>query len=375
MRVTISTNKYSILLRWSYLKKRFTLSIGEISEKNLVFAEKIKTSIEKDISRKLFDFNEYLLLATNNKIKKEPKPLPVIPTTSFLFMYQQYVEMTGNMHKKRNKLYVTLQMLNKFGDVPIDNIPERMMQMKYGATTFNERLSCLKKASNYLVRTGKILYNPFLEVKSMKRSSRNLVPERMPFTVQETNLILDALKSGKYNRNCMYYYSFVKFLFLTGVRNAEAIGLTMEKLNFLDKTILINQSFARTDQGTNKAARIMKTTKTDNARYIPLSDELEDLLKEIITNKRPKEFVFTTIKGSPIDDHQFQLRIWNRMLYDLGLSHRNLYAIRHTFGTRAIEQGLNPKEVQYLMGHADVRITLDVYVTLTTRVDRLPKMF
>ena len=179
-------------------------------------------------------------------------------------------------------------MLQSFGEIPVEEIIPKMHSKKYSSNTFNERLSCLKKVSNFLVRTGKISYNLFSEVKGMRRSSRSLVPERMPFTIEETNKILEALKNSMGNRNAAWYFPFVKFLFMTGVRNAEAIGLTVEMINFKEKYILINQAFARTDKGHHVKARVMKPTKTGNARYIPLTPGLEELLLPLVQNKDRK---------------------------------------------------------------------------------------
>lgn len=53
---------------------------------------------------------------------------------------------------------------------------------------------------------------------------------------------------------------------------------------------------------------------------------------------------------------------YQRMLRKAGLPPHSFHALRHTFATRCIENGLDPKSVSELLGHANVRITLERYV-------------
>lgn len=60
------------------------------------------------------------------------------------------------------------------------------------------------------------------------------------------------------------------------MRNAEAVGLKVRKIDLALEHIEISETLARTTKGTYNAARISKGTKTDNTRYIPLNDELQE---------------------------------------------------------------------------------------------------
>ena len=39
----------------------------------------------------------------------------------------------------------------------------------------------------------------------------------------------------------------------------------------------------------------------------------------------------------------------------------SLHSLRHTYATRCIESGMPPKVLQKLMGHSDIKVTLDTY--------------
>ena len=53
---------------------------------------------------------------------------------------------------------------------------------------------------------------------------------------------------------------------------------------------------------------------------------------------------------------------FSRLLRKLGLEHVKFHAIRHTFATRAIENGIDVSTVSGILGHADVTTTTHFYV-------------
>ncbi|WP_102050538.1 tyrosine-type recombinase/integrase [Pygmaiobacter massiliensis] len=52
------------------------------------------------------------------------------------------------------------------------------------------------------------------------------------------------------------------------------------------------------------------------------------------------------------------------MLQDAGLPHFTFHALRHTFATRALEQGMDPKTLSAILGHYSVAFTLDTYAPM-----------
>jgi integrase len=88
----------------------------------------------------------------------------------------------------------------------------------------------------------------------------------------------------------------------------------------------------------------------ENVRYIPMDQYLYDILEPICRDRKPKEFVFVNKNGNPIDDKMFQRRIYKPLLRKLNIENRDLYACRHTFATRAVQLGMKPHEVAYIMG-------------------------
>ena len=261
-------------------------------------------------------------------------------------------------------------MIEKWDIKLANEMPFYLIKQSLSPNTFNNRLNILKRFAKWLVKKQLIHENPLEDAITMKVKVKR--EQRKPFQDQEITMILDALATNKFHRNGSKYYSFIKFMFMTGVRNAEAIGLTVRKIDFKNKVIKIDQTLARTRKGSYSNARIIKSTKTDNCRYLPIDRQLESLLIKACDKKKGYELVFNSVNGKAIDDHQFQKRVFKPMLKKLGIPERDLYAIRHTFGTIAIEQGINPIDAGYLMGHNNPKTVLTCYSHLRFVPKKLP---
>ncbi len=166
-------------------------------------------------------------------------------------------------------------------------------------------------------------------------------PLPKPFSVEEVRAIIHWFENHNYYS---YYADYVKFLFLTGSRTSEAIGLQWKHIDFERNLMFIYESLGR-DRG-NSAKRIRKTTKNRKLREFPLSNSLLELLKSrySASNKSTKSLVFPSPKGKAIDDHNFSQRIWKKCLIELEIEHRPSYNTRHTCGHTGDIKMLTKKE-------------------------------
>lgn len=108
----------------------------------------------------------------------------------------------------------------------------------------------------------------------------------------------------------------------------------------------------------------------ENVRFIPMDDYLVSLLQPILKSREGNAFVFVN-NGNPIHDKMFQRRIFRPLLELLKIDKRDLCACRHTFATRAVQQGMRPHEVAYIMGDS-VEVVLQNYFHNHRRPDHLP---
>nr|DAZ09372.1 MAG TPA: Integrase [Caudoviricetes sp.] len=169
------------------------------------------------------------------------------------------------------------------------------------------------------------------------------------------------------------YYEVVYILFHTGMRISEFCGLTLKDIDLENRTVNIDHQLQRTsDMRYN-----IEETKTDSGtRVLPMSADVEECFKRIIENRNPPKiepmvdgrsgFLFFDKDGSISYslhwEHYFKhaLDKYNG-IYKVQLPTITSHVCRHTYCTNMAKSGMNPKALQYLMGHSDISVTLNVY--------------
>lgn len=348
---TVSVENYRnrVRLRWRYLGKRYSLSLGAYNKPNLMAAKKVALIIELDMVKGDFDASLVRYGAKEVKVIEEfPKSI----VEHFEIWVSNYKQLDCN---KNSDYYHLRNTLKKWGEIEPTEMLSKLNTEKYCPKTYNERLSILKGFSTWMLMKKYWNLNPFEGV-SRRKVKKTEKADRMPFSEDEIKLILEAIKNDTYcpkssRYKHSFYYPFIYFIFKTGVRNAEAVGLRVGSLDFTLNRVVIKEVLARTVNGTHAAARVRKETKNGKIRVLPFTDDLKGLLVPLLVGKLADDLVFTSISGKPIDDRMFQRRIFSVVLKGLNLPHRVLYACRHTFGSRCIEAGINPVMTAFLMGN------------------------
>lgn len=391
--ISISSCRGWIRLRWRYAGERYSLNLPHrYLPENMHYAAIVGAEIKLDIAKGYFDttlekYNPAPFTAPLPKIQAPPQLLTVqkvdnstIPSFDIVKYFNDWGTNVRNIDVDNTSYYLGVRrFLKKHKKTPLDQLPLKLNQEKWSVSTYNERLSLLKNFFLWLIETDIVLKNPLKGVCRKKNKRKRKNPKRMPLEENEIIQLLDAVKNDTHcpsasNFKHSFYYPFLKFIFYTGVRNAEAIGLRVRHVDLENKRVEISETFARTKKGSNHAARIQKGTKTENARWLPLSDDLVELLLKQVVNKKPNDFIFPSPRGLSIDDQMLQKRILKPILKKLGLADRDLYAARHSFGTRAVQQGMALTDVAYLMGHTTVETAMRNYVSVSKPAVILPSI-
>lgn len=179
-------------------------------------------------------------------------------------------------------------------------------------------------------------------------------------------------EDSHYNR----YYDAFFILFKTGLRISEFCGLTIADIDFKEGILNVNHQLQR----TRDMRYVVETTKTTcGTRRIPMTDEVADAFKSIISNrKKPKVepmidgytgFLFLDKNEMPMValhwEKYFQLAVEkHNKIYRVQLPKITPHICRHTFCSNMAKSGMNPKTLQYLMGHSDIGVTLNTYTHL-----------
>jgi integrase len=86
-----------------------------------------------------------------------------------------------------------------------------------------------------------------------------------------------------------------------------------------------------------------------------------EALKKQLERGNGSQWVFSTISGTPANCHNLTNRSWWPLLKKAGLPRMPFHNLRHTAATLLLSQGVRPKLVQELLGHADIATTLNTY--------------
>lgn len=175
-----------------------------------------------------------------------------------------------------------------------------------------------------------------------------------PFTREERDAIIAALESNQFVHSCTAkdklhsnYAAYVKFLFFTGCRPSEVIGLQWKHIK--EDKILLQQSVVHGVGGHVRKSGL----KTQDFRYFPINAQLRTILDSVKPdNVNPEDLVFPSPTGKHIDTHNFASRVWAKVLEGLGIPYRRPYQTRHTFITLCLESGIDAKDVAKWVGNS-----------------------
>lgn len=195
--------------------------------------------------------------------------------------------------------------------------------------------------------------------------------KRIAMTDEQQKIWMNFIREDK--TYCKYYDEFVVLLG-TGMRVSEFCGLTKSDLDFENRRICVDHQLVRERGGKY----YVEKTKTEcGIRFIPMTDDVYQSLKNILANRRKmkKEIIVDGYSGFILIDKdchpKVALHIENEMRWAMKkykklhpeqpFPHITPHVFRHTFCTNMANKGMDIKTLQYLMGYSDVGVTLNVY--------------
>ena len=186
----------------------------------------------------------------------------------------------------------------------------------------------------------------------------------------------EFLRFIKEDKHFCKYYDGIYILFKTGLRISEFVGLTKKDIEFDKSRIKVDHQLQRKRDMEYEII----TPKTEKGeRYVPMNEDVAECFRRIIENrKKPKVepmidgyagFLFLDKNDMPMValhwEKYFQhIREKYNSIYKVQMPCITPHVCRHTFCSNMAKSGMNPKTLQYIMGHSDIGVTLNTYTHL-----------
>jgi integrase len=277
---------------------------------------------------------------------------------------------TKELYEKLSRLHIEPSpfgrlTLDRVRPSDIDALVLRLRDKGLAESTVQRIFVVLRLALDGAVRDGVIARNP---ASTMKQPSI----ERSEAHHLESAQVLALLDQAADTR----YHALLRLIATTGLRKGEALALRWDDIDLDDGSLHVRGTLARVG-----GRLIVTPPKTAlSRRTLPLAPaEVDLLLAHRGAQAAEREhagpawsehgFVFTTETGRPMDPRNV-LRALTTAASKAGLSGVNVHTLRHSAATAWIEAGVNIKAVSTLLGHADIRITADVYGHVSDAVAR-----
>ncbi len=177
-------------------------------------------------------------------------------------------------------------------------------------------------------------------------------------------------------------YPLIKVTAIYGLRRSEVLGLKWDSIDFSNNLVTIKHTVSL---GTSVVEKD-KTKNETSYRSFPLTEDIRNIVlslkeaeqrnrkifgKEYISN----EYIFKWDNGQPYQPtyitHQF-----SKLLDKYSLKHIRFHELRHSCASWLIFQGFNLKDIQEWLGHADIKLTANIYSHLDIqRKDNMAQAF
>lgn len=216
----------------------------------------------------------------------------------------------------------------------------------------------IKQCIKYGEIQGELPSNLIAMVKVPLESKVANKKKEIPFlTIEQADKLYELINTPKYEHS-NNAHALILILY-TGMRVGEAIALKWDNVENSNIHIVESAAIVR-ENGKN--VQIDKAPKTINSvRWIPLPDRAIEMIEYFKKQKLSDEYVCVTSVGTKMNRRNMS-RTLSAMCKDANLPNLNIHALRHSYGSMLLSQGVDIKIISELLGHSNISTTYDIYI-------------
>lgn len=277
-----------------------------------------------------------------------------------------------HIYRKNISPYLGMRNINSLVKSDIQQLIDKASDDNYGYERQNKIKVILRDMLQRAVEDNLAINNPVSGIKL--RSDKEVKAKAL--TLKEQNTFFD------YCRNT-FYDNLFNVAVNTGLRPGELFALQISDIDFENGFIDVNKTLVYQKYLTDskKTFHVEPPKTKQSHRRVPINSicriylEEQMKLKEVVSQKRPKQqndYLFVTKFNTPLNSVIYSDAI-KAIIRQINLTRPfedqfeifSGHAFRHTFATRCFENGVDAKVVQSYLGHASLKMTMDLYTHVT----------
>ena len=245
-------------------------------------------------------------------------------------------------------------------DISSDEIQAYLNSLKsYSQSTISKEKDQFAQAFKYALNKGYILQNPMIEVIEPKSEKPPKIVRALEIEEQQmlTNYLMNIPLENE-----PYKVAYLMQMYL-GLRIGEALALKTSDINL--ERDLIHISRTLTFDKNHKLIMGDFPKSFAGIRDIPIPKFIrEEIINQMRLAENHKEnLLFVNSQGNYADPKNAN-KFLKSTLEKVNINDITTHSLRHTYGTRCIEAGMRAVALQRLMGHSDISVTMNTYVSV-----------
>ena len=256
---------------------------------------------------------------------------------------------------------------NVFKDKKIEDVTSKEIQnylnhikeeKKYSKSEIKKHYQQFSQTFYYALDKKYIARTPMTDV--YNPGSKKKAKKVKPLRIKEQQKLTKYLEKSTIKEE-PYKNEFLMQLYM-GLRVGETLALRNTDVDLEDKTISICKTLTTDENGKVIMGKTPKTE--DGIRILPIPDKIMPyILEQLEISKNNRDGQLFLSKNDNLVDHRNVNRSLHKILDKLGVTSVSTHSLRHTYATRCAHSGMKDVVLQYLMGHSDISITKQYYIT------------